>query len=142
MNGTSVTIGIQSTVGGIVDAINGPSTTTGVSAKVDTQTSVSVTGFVALTTAVASGFSTTLAINGVSIVLNSANSSGFAEFAATVNAFSNQTGVVVTGVASAYTFTNQSVGNIAISGTLLLMSSPQGVLMRYKTRLPAVRRPA
>ncbi len=34
----------------------------------------------------------TLTVNGVAIALNSANASGFTEFAATVNSFANQTG--------------------------------------------------
>ena len=117
INGTSVTIGIQSTIGGVVNAVNALSDTTGVSAQQGSQTVIAGSGFTAVTTALAAGSSSTLTINGVAVNLNSANASGFAEFVSTVNAFSNQTGVVVGGVATAFTLTNQSGGDIAISET-------------------------
>ena len=51
----------------------------------------------------------------MAIALNRAIASAFDTFTTTVNSFSNQTGVVISGVATAYTFTNQSGGSIAIS---------------------------
>ena len=112
VNGSAITIGVRTTVGGVVDAINARSSVTNVSAQQGSQTSVAATGFTAMGV---SASSSTLAINGVNITLNSANSSGFAEFVTHVNTFSNQTGVTVSGVATAYTFTNNSGGGIAIS---------------------------
>lgn len=114
VNGTAITIGIQTTVGGVVAAVNALAGVTGVSAQQGNLTSVVATGFTAATTAVAAGSSSTLTINGVNITLNSANSSGLTEFMTHVNTFSNQTGVTVSGVATAFTFTNNSGGDIAI----------------------------
>ena len=64
INGTAVTIGIQTTIGGIVDAINAVSTSTGVSAKQGSQTTVDGSAFTAVTTPVAAASAGTLTING------------------------------------------------------------------------------
>lgn len=60
IKGTAVTIGIQTTIGGIVDAVNAVSTSTGVSAKQGSQTTVDGSVF----TAVAAASAGTLTING------------------------------------------------------------------------------
>ena len=50
----------------------------------------------------------------MNITLRSADSSGLAECVTHVNTISNKTGVTVNGVATVYTFTNNSGGDIAI----------------------------
>lgn len=115
VNGISITIGAQSNIEGVISAINNRSGDTFATATKTPQTIVVDTGFIALATA---GATQTLTLNGVAIALSTGNAGDVTSFVATVNGFSNQTGVVVTGTAAtAITFTRSSGGNIAFSET-------------------------
>ena len=112
VNGISVTIGAQTTIEGVISAINNQSGDTRATAAKNSQTVVTDTGFIALTTA---GAVQTLSLNGVSIALSTGNADGASTFIATVNGFSNQTGVVAATNSVGITFTRSSGGTIALS---------------------------
>ena len=114
VNGVSVTIGAQTTIEGVIGAINNKSSDTAATAAKNAQTIVTDTGFVALTTA---GALQTLTLNGVGIALSTANADGASTFIATVNGFTNQTGVVAATNSVGVTFTRSSGGSIALSET-------------------------
>jgi flagellin len=114
VNGVSVTIGAQTTIEGVINAINNRQGDTGATATKNAQTIVTDTGFVALTTA---GAVQTLTLNGVAISLSTANADGASTFVATVNGFTNQTGVVAATNSVGVTFTRSSGGTIALSET-------------------------
>lgn len=70
VNGISVTVGAQTTIEGVVNAINNQTGNTLATAKKNSQTIVVDTGFVALTTA---GATQTLTLNSVTISLSTGN---------------------------------------------------------------------
>ena len=114
VNGISVTIGAQTSLEGIIGAINNQSGDTKATANKNAQTVVTDTGFIALTTA---GAVQTLSLNGVSIALSTGNADGASTFVATVNGFSNQTGVIAATNSVGITFTRSSGGTIALGET-------------------------
>ncbi len=115
INGTTVTIGAsETTIAGVITKINNAKDDTSVTALKNTKTVVTDTSFTGITTSTSTTLITTLTINGVDIVLNTGNANTFAQFKATVNNVSVQTGVVVGGTNAAVTFTRSSGGNIAI----------------------------
>jgi flagellin len=114
VNGVSVTIGAQTTIEGVIDAINNRQGDTGATAIKNSQTIVVDTGFVALTGA---GAAQTLTLNGVAISLSTANADSESTFIATVNGYTNQTGVVAATNSVGVTFTRSSGGTIALSET-------------------------
>jgi flagellin len=114
INGVAVTIGAQTTIEGVISAINNKQGDTGATATKNAQTIVTDTGFIALTTA---GAAQTLTLNGVAISLSTANADGASTFVATVNGFTNQTGVVAATNSVGVTFTRSSGGAIALSET-------------------------
>jgi flagellin len=123
VNGVAITnLSGATTIEQVITAINNRAAETGATALKNSQTIVQDTGFVGITGASAA---TTLTLNGVTIALTTGNSSTASDFAATVNTYSNQTGVVATTGSSStvVTFTRASGGDIAISET----TSSQGV---------------
>ena len=114
VNGISVTIGAQTNIEGVIGAINNRSGDTNATATKNPQTIVVDTGFIALTTA---GATQTLIVNGVSVSLSTGNADANSTFIATVNGFSNQTGVVAATNSIGITFTRSSGGTIALSET-------------------------
>ncbi|MBI1996302.1 MAG: flagellin, partial [Deltaproteobacteria bacterium] len=114
INGISVTIGAQTTIEGVVNAINNQTGNTLATAKKNSQTIVTDTGFIAHTTAAST---TTLTINGVAITLTTGNADSASTFMATVNGYTNQTGVVVTTSSSGIVYTRSSGGTIAFDET-------------------------
>ncbi len=114
VNGISVTIGAQSDIEGVINAINNQSGDTKATALKNAQTVVTDTGFIALTTA---GASQTLTLNGVTIALSTGNADANSTFIATVNGFSNQTGVLAATNSVGITFTRSSGGTISLSET-------------------------
>jgi flagellin len=114
INGIAVTLTGEDSLGGLIDAINNKSGETKATAVKNSQTIVVDTGFVALTTA---GAVQTLTLNGVAIALSTGNADALSSFIATVNGFSNQTGVTVATNSVGTTFTRASGGTIALSET-------------------------
>ena len=114
INGISVAIGAQTTIEGVINAINNKSGDTKATAQKNAQTIVVDTGFIALTTA---GAVQTLTLNGVTISLSTGNADANSTFIATVNGFSNQTGVLAATNSVGITFTRSSGGTIALSET-------------------------
>jgi len=114
VNGVAVTIGAQTTIEGVINAINNKSADTAATAAKNAQTIVTDTGFVGLTSA---SPLQTLTLNGVGIALSTANADGASTFVATVNGFTNQTGVVAATNSVGVTFTRSSGGSIALSET-------------------------
>ncbi|MDP2601851.1 MAG: flagellin [Deltaproteobacteria bacterium] len=114
VNGLSVTIGAQDGIEGVINAINNESGNTKGTAIKNNQTVVVDSGFVALTTA---GATQTLTMNSVTISLSTGNADANSTFIATVNGFTNQTGVVAATNSVGITFTRASGGTIALSET-------------------------
>jgi flagellin len=114
INGVSVTIGAQTSIEGVINAVNNSAGDTKATALKNSQTVVVDTGFVALTTA---GAVQTLTLNGVNIALSTGNADANSTFIATVNGFSNQTGVIAATNSVGITFTRSSGGTIALSET-------------------------
>jgi flagellin len=114
INGLSVSIGEQDDIDGVIDAINNESGETGATAKKNTETVVTDTGFIALTTA---GATQTLTLNSVTISLTTGNAAANSTFIATVNGFTDQTGVVAATNSVGITFTRASGGTISMSET-------------------------
>jgi flagellin len=112
INGISVTLTGEDSLEGIINAINNKSGETKATAIKNSQTVVVDTGFNALTTA---GAVQTLTLNGVGIALSTGNADALSSFIATVNGFSNQTGVTVATNSVGTTFTRASGGTIALS---------------------------
>ena len=114
INGISVTINAQSTIDGVVNALNNVSGDTKANAIKNSQTVVVDTGFIALTTAAAAQ---TLTLNGVTISLSTGNANANSTFIATVNGFTNQTGVVAATNSVGITFTRSNGGTISFLKT-------------------------
>jgi flagellin len=114
VNGISVTVGAQTSIEGVINAINNQSGDTKSTAIKNAQTVVTDTGFIALTTA---GAVQTLTLNGVAIALSTGNADANSTFIATVNGFSNQTGVIAATNSVGITFTRSSGGTIALGET-------------------------
>jgi flagellin len=114
VNGIAVTVGAQSTIEGVIAAINNRSGDTAATATKNSQTILTDTGFIALTTAAAVQ---TLTLNGVAISLSTGNAASESAFVATVNGFTNQTGVLAATNSVGITFTRSSGGSIALSET-------------------------
>lgn len=114
INGVSVTIGAQTSIEGVINAVNNSSGDTKATALKNSQTVVVDTGFIALTTA---GAVQTLTLNGVTVALSTGNADANSTFIATVNGFSNQTGVLAATNSVGITFTRSSGGTIALSET-------------------------
>ncbi len=111
VNGVAVTVGAQTTIEGVISAINNSSGDTFATATKNAQTIVVDTAFVAVTSALGN---TTLTLNGVAIALTTGNADAVSSFVATINGYSNQTGVVASGTSSV-TFTRSSGGTISFS---------------------------
>lgn len=114
VNGIAVTVGAQTTLEGVITAINNRSGDTSATATKNGQTVLTDTGFIALTAAAATQ---TLTLNGVAISLSTGNAAAESTFVATVNGFTNQTGVVAATNSVGITFTRSSGGTIALSET-------------------------
>jgi flagellin len=114
VNGIAVTVGAQTTLEGVITAINNRSGDTSATATKNSQTVLTDTGFIALTAAAATQ---TLTLNGVAISLSTGNAASESTFVATVNGFTNQTGVVAATNSVGITFTRSSGGTIALSET-------------------------
>lgn len=112
VNGISVTIGAQTTVDGVINAINNKTGDTNATAIKNSQTVVTDSGFVALTTAAATQ---TLTLNSVAISLSTGNADATSTFIATVNGFTNQTGVVAATNSVGITFTRSGAGTISFA---------------------------
>jgi flagellin len=108
INGISVSLAGKDSLDGLINAINNKSGETKSTAIKNSQTVVTDTGF----TAIAAGQTNTLTINGVSISLSTGNAGSESAFVATVNGFSNQTGVVVSTSAEGIVYTRASGGTI------------------------------
>lgn len=122
LNGVAVTgISSATTIEQVITAINNKQSESGVTAVKNSQTIVTDTGFVGLSSSTTGTSATsTLTLNGVSITLTTGNAGTASAFAATVNLYTNQTGVTVTtGTADGIvTFTRSNGGDIAITETL------------------------
>jgi flagellin len=114
INGISVVIGQENDITGVIGAINNRAGDTKVTALKNSQTVVTDTGFIALTTAAASQ---TLTLNGITISLSTGNAAANSTFIATVNGFTNQTGVVAATNSVGITFTRGSGGTISFQET-------------------------
>ena len=116
VNGVAITgLSGATTIDQVITSINNRASDTGATAIKNSQTIVTDTGF----TAINAGSSQTLTLNGVNITLTTGNAGSASDFAATVNQYSNQTGVVVTtgSAASVVSFTRASGGDIAFYET-------------------------
>ena len=114
INGVAVTIGAQTTIEGVMNAINNRQGDTGATATKNAQTIVTDTAFIALTTA---GATQTLTLNGLAISLSTANAEDASTFVTTINGFTNQTGVVAATNSLGVTFTRSSGGAISLAET-------------------------
>jgi flagellin len=114
VNGIAISIGAETDVNGVIASINNRSGDTKVTALKNSQTAVVDTGFIALTTAAAAQ---TLTLNGVTISLSTGNAAANSTFIATVNGFTNQTGVVAATNSVGITFTRGSGGTISFQET-------------------------
>jgi flagellin len=114
INGIAVSIGAQDNLNGVISAINNVAGDTKATAIKNSQTVVTDTGFIALTTAAAAQ---TLTLNGVTISLSTGNAAANSTFIATVNGFTNQTGVVAATNSVGITFTRGSGGTISFQET-------------------------
>src|SRR5712691_942359 len=92
LNGVSIGVSSATTIDQVVTDINNQYANTGVSALKNSQTTFTDT---AGTYAVAAGSSSTLTLNSVNIILTTGNADAFSSFVATVNQYTNQTGVSV-----------------------------------------------
>ena len=114
VNGISVVVGPATNIEAVVNDINLRNGDTKATAKKNSQTIVEDTGFIALTTA---GAVQTLTLNGVTISLSTGNADANSTFIATVNGFTNQTGVVAATNSVGLTFTRNGGGTIAFLET-------------------------
>jgi flagellin len=114
VNGIAVTVGAQTTIEGIINALNNETGDTKATAVKNSQTIVTDTGFIALTTA---GAVQTLTLNGVAIALSTGNAGDASSFTATVNSYTNQTGVVVSTSSTGYVYTRGSGGSVSFAET-------------------------
>jgi flagellin len=114
INGISVTLGAADSIEDVISAINNKSGETKATAHKNSQTVVVDSGFIALSTA---GATQTLTLNGVAITLSTGNAASESAFIATVNGFSNQTGVTVATNSVGVTFTRSGGGTISFAET-------------------------
>lgn len=114
INGISVTLTGKDSLDGVISAINNKSAETKATAIKNSTTVVTDTGFIALTTA---GAQQTLTLNGVAISLSTGNAASESAFVATVNGFSNQTGVVLSTSSAGIVYTRSGGGTIALGET-------------------------
>src|ERR1043166_8528533 len=114
VNGISVASGTVSGISDVVNVINNSAGDTKATALKNSSTVVVDTGFIALTTAAATQ---TLTLNGVTIALSTGNAAANSTFIATVNGFTNQTGVVAATNSVGITFTRGSGGTISFLET-------------------------
>jgi len=114
INGIAVSVGAQDNISGVIASINNRSGDTKATAIKNSQTVVVDTGFIALTTAAAAQ---TLTLNGVTISLSTGNAAANSTFIATVNGFTNQTGVAAATNSVGITFTRGSGGTISFQET-------------------------
>jgi flagellin len=108
INGISVTVGVQTTIEGVINAINNESADTKATATKNAQTVVVESGFTGLGT----GNTQTLTLNGIAISLTSSNADAASTFVDTVNGYVNQTGVVAATNSVGITFTRGGGGSI------------------------------
>jgi flagellin len=113
VNGVVVNIAGQTTIDGVINAINNKTGETRATALKNAQTTVTDTGFVALTSA-----SNTLTVNGVAITLTTGNAGAISSFIATVNQYTNQTGVAASTNSVGIVYTRASGGDIDIQETV------------------------
>jgi len=113
VNGVAVTIGAQTSIEGVINSINNKAGDTGATATKNAQTIVVDTGFAGLIT----GETGTLTLNGVAIALSTGNANAASVFIATVNGYTNQTGVVAATNSVGVTFTRSSGGTISFQET-------------------------
>ena len=114
INGIAVSIGAQDNISGVINSINNRSGDTKATAIKNSQTVVVDTGFVGLSSSVTAQ---TLTLNGVTISLSTGNAAATSTFIATVNGFTNQTGVVAATNSVGVTFTRGSGGTISFQET-------------------------
>ncbi len=112
LNGVSIGVSSATTIDQVVTSINNQYANTGVSALKNSQTTFTDT---AGTYAVAAGSSSTLTLNGVNIILTTGNADAFSSFVATVNQYTNQTGVSVATGATGIVYTRASGGDITLT---------------------------
>jgi len=113
VNGVAITgLSAATSIDQVISAVNNRASETGATALKNSQTLVTDTGFVGLTSG-----AVTLTLNSVQIVLTTGNAGTASDFATTVNQFTNQTGVTATTGSSStvVTFTRASGGDIAIT---------------------------
>ncbi len=112
VNGVSIGVSSATTIDDVAKSINAQVSATGVSALKNATTTFTDT---AGTYAVATGSSTTLTLNGVSIILTTGNADAFSSFVATVNQYTNQTGVSVATSGTGIVYTRASGGDISLT---------------------------
>ncbi len=112
LNGVTIGISSATTIEQVVTDINNQAAATGVTALKNSQTAFTDT---AGTYAVAAGSSTTLTLNGVNIILTTGNADAISSFVATVNQYTNQTGVAVSTGATGVVYSRASGGDITIA---------------------------
>ncbi len=112
LNGVSIGVSSATTIDQVAAAINNQYFNTNISALKNSQTTFTDT---AGTYAVAAGSSTTLTLNGVNIILTTGNADAFSSFVATVNQYTNQTGVTVATAATGVVYTRASGGDITLA---------------------------
>jgi flagellin len=113
VNGVAITVGAQTSIEGVINAINNRTGDTGVAASKNSQTIVVDTGFAGLI----AGESGTLTLNGIAISLSTGNADAASVFVNTVNGYSNQTGVVAATNSVGVTFTRSGGGTISFQET-------------------------
>ncbi len=112
LNGVSIGVSSATTIDQVAAAINNQYSNTNISAVKNSQTTFTDT---AGTYAVAAGSSSTLTLNGVNIILTTGNADAFSSFVATVNQYTNQTGVSVATSATGVVYTRASGGDISLT---------------------------
>lgn len=113
VNGVAITVGAQTSIEGVINAINNRTGDTGVAASKNSQTIVVDTGFAGLI----AGESGTLTLNGIAISLSTGNADAASVFVNTINGYSNQTGVVAATNSVGVTFTRSGGGTISFQET-------------------------
>jgi flagellin len=113
VNGVAITVGAQTSVEGVINAINNRTGDTGVAASKNSQTIVVDTGFAGLI----AGETGTLTLNGIAVSLSTGNADAASVFVNTINGYSNQTGVVAATNSVGVTFTRSGGGAISFQET-------------------------
>jgi flagellin len=112
INGVSISVSSATSIDQVITGINNQVSATGVSALKNATTTITDT---AGTYAVAAGSSTTLTLNGVNIILTTGNADAISSFMATVNQYTNQTGVAVSTSATGVVYLRASGGDITLA---------------------------